>query len=129
MKQLIERTLGNKFNLDEFLLFIKDLFKKDDIKPEKIKIENRFSEYIKDFSFLGDYTDQENKNIEILAVELIGDTKVARARSFQRELIAKYLKDNAIQLVIVAETLSTLLEAESREELIIVNKPDIFKEI
>jgi len=49
--------------------------------------------------------------------------------STERYLEAKYLKDNAIQLVIVAETLSTLLEAESREELIIVNKPDIFKEI
>ncbi|MFH1824179.1 MAG: TaqI-like C-terminal specificity domain-containing protein [Candidatus Firestonebacteria bacterium] len=102
MKQLIERTLGNKFNLDEFLLFAKDLFKKDDISPKKIKIENRFSEFIKEFSFLGDYTDQENKNIEILAVELVGDTKVERARSFQRELIAKYLKDNLRDSAFVA---------------------------
>ena len=46
-----------------------------------------------------------------------------------RYLEAKYLKDDAIQLVIVAETLSTLLEAESREELVIVNKPEVFKEV
>jgi len=47
----------------------------------------------------------------------------------KRYLEAKYLKDDAIQLVIVAETLSTLLEAESREELVIVNKPEVFKEV
>lgn len=49
--------------------------------------------------------------------------------STERYLEAKYLKDYAIQLVIVAETLSTLLEAESREELTIVNKPEVFKEV
>jgi hypothetical protein len=46
-----------------------------------------------------------------------------------RYLDAQYLKDDAIQLVIVAETLSTLLEAESREGLVIVNKPEVLKEI
>lgn len=45
----------------------------------------------------------------------------------KRWLEAGYLKSHSAQLAIVAETLSTLLEAESREELIVVNKPEIPK--
>ena len=47
----------------------------------------------------------------------------------ERYLEAGYLKSDAIQLVIVAETLSTLLEGLSREELVVVNKPEVFKEV
>lgn len=43
----------------------------------------------------------------------------------RRYLEADYLKRNANQLVIIAETLSTLKEGLTREELIIVNKPAI----
>ena len=41
----------------------------------------------------------------------------------KRYLEAGYLERDAKQLVIIAETLSTLKEGLTREELIIVNKP------
>jgi hypothetical protein len=47
----------------------------------------------------------------------------------KRWLEAGYLKNHAIQLAIVAETLSTLIEGLSREELIVVNKPEVIKEV
>lgn len=43
----------------------------------------------------------------------------------KRYLEAGYLERDANQLVIIAETLSTLKEGLTREELIIVNKPEI----
>ena len=45
--------------------------------------------------------------------------------NIKRYLEAKYLERDANQLVIIAETLSTLKEGLTREELIIVNKPVI----
>jgi len=94
MKTLIKQTLANRFNLDNFTPFIKNFFNEIEINPQEINVAKGFEEYIKKFLFLGEFSDVENKNIDVLAVELSGDTKVERARSFQRNLIAKYLKDN-----------------------------------
>lgn len=94
MKTLIKQTLANRFNLDNFTPFIKNFFNEIEIDPQEINVAKGFEEYIKKFVFLGEFSDAEKKNIDVLAVELSGDTKVERARSFQRNLIAKYLKDN-----------------------------------
>lgn len=94
MKTLIKQTLANRFNLDNFTPFIKNFFNEIEIDPQEINVAKGLEEYIKKFLFLGEFSDVEKKNIDVLAVELSGDTKVERARSFQRNLIAKYLKDN-----------------------------------
>ena len=102
MKNLIKQTLENDFNLDNFTPFIKNLFNEIDLDVQNIPIPRGFDEHIKKFSFLAEYLDPQKKNIDVLAVELIGDTKVERARAFQRNLIAKFLKDNTKDSALVA---------------------------
>jgi Alw26I/Eco31I/Esp3I family type II restriction m6 adenine DNA methyltransferase len=94
MKNLIKQTLSNRYDPESFFLFAKNLFNEIALSPQKVNIAKTYEGHIKDFVFLGEFADNEKKTIDVLAVELTGDTRVERARSFQRNLIAKYLKDN-----------------------------------
>lgn len=101
MKNLIKKTLSDRFNLDNFTLFAKNLFNEIDISPYEIPVTNPDGN-IKKFTFLGGFSDTQKRNIDVLAVELTGDTKVERARAFQRNLVARYLKDNIKDAGLVA---------------------------
>jgi len=102
MKDLLKRTFAGSFNTDNFILFTKNLFNEIDIEPREISVSSGFGEHIKKFTYLGGYSDSQKRNIDVLVVELIGDTKVERARSFQRNLVAKFLKDNTKDAGLVA---------------------------
>src|SRR3989338_3061649 len=102
MKEVLKRTLGGRFNLDDFILFSKNLFNEVEIEPREIVVSSPFSDHIKKLTFLGEFSDVQKRNIDVLVVELAGDTKVARARSFQRNLVAKFLKDNTKDAGLVA---------------------------
>jgi len=102
MKDLLKCTFAGRFNTDNFILFTKNLFNEIDIEPREISVPSGFGEHIKKFTYLGEYSDFQKRNIDVLVVELIGDTKVERARSFQRNLVAKFLKDNTKDAGLVA---------------------------
>lgn len=102
MKDLLKRTFAGEFNTDNFILFTKNLFNEIDIEPREIGVSSGFGEHIKKFTYLGEYSDSQKRNMDVLIVELIGDTKVERARSFQRNLVAKFLKDNTKDAGLVA---------------------------
>jgi len=101
MKNLIKETLADRFNLDNFTLFAKNFFNEINISPREIPASDTEG-HIKKFTFLGEFSDAQKRNIDVLAVELTGDTRVERARGFQRNLIAKYLKDNIKDAGLVA---------------------------
>ena len=101
MKNLIKETLADRFNLDNFTSLTKNIFNEIDINPHEIPASGTEG-HIKKFTFLGEFSDSQKRNIDVLAVELAGDTKVERARAFQRNLIAKYLKDNIKDAGLVA---------------------------
>ncbi|MEI8349832.1 MAG: TaqI-like C-terminal specificity domain-containing protein [Candidatus Omnitrophota bacterium] len=102
MKNIIKQSLEGSFNLDNFSLLVKNIFNKIDINPQEITVFNGFEEHIKSLTFLGEYCDSQDKNLDVLAIELIGDTKIERARSFQRNIVAKYLKNNTKDSSLVA---------------------------
>ena len=102
MKNLIKETLESEFNLDNFILFTKNLFNEINIKPQEINISGGLQDHIKSLTFLGEFSDAQKKNIDIYVVELVKDSKVERARAFQRNLIAKFLKDNTKDAGLVA---------------------------
>jgi len=102
VKDLIKNTLGNRFDPDNFILFAKNLFNEIEIAPQDINVPANSTGHISKFTLLGEYTDSKDKNIDVLTVELIGDTKVERARALQRNLIAKFLKDSAGDSALVA---------------------------
>lgn len=102
MKNLIKQTLDNRFNLDNFISFTSNLFNEIDINPQEINIPGGSQDHIKKFIFLGEFYDVQKKGIDILAVELATDSKVERARALQRNLIARFLKDNTKDAGLVA---------------------------
>ena len=102
MKNLIKQTLERDFDLPQYTDFVKNLFNEIQIQPQEIKVPDSSKEFIKKITFLSDFSDTQKKTIDIYAVELAGGTKVERARSFQRNLISKLLKDNTKDAGLVA---------------------------
>jgi len=102
MRDLIKNTLENEFDEARFSGFVKNLFNEITINPQSLIVTGGFGQHITSFNFLGEFNDAGKKRLDVLTVELSGNTKVARARSMQRNIIAKYLKDNLCDAALVA---------------------------
>lgn len=94
--KIIKDTLGNPFSKDQFLLFAKNLLNK--INEEKAfhargYVPEVFKDYVKTYERLGTYTDPEGKEIDVLIVYLQRESSLERARTAQRNFVARYLKD------------------------------------
>jgi hypothetical protein len=95
-QNIVKETLQNDFNKERFLYFVKNLLNKIDeskyfhahgLVPEAYK------NFIKTYERLATYTDPEGSKIDILIVYLQKQTSLERARTAQRNFIARYLKD------------------------------------
>ena len=102
MKELIRKTLEKDFDFQQYAELIKNFFNEIQVHPQEIRVPDGSKEFIRKITFLADFCDSEKKNIDVYAVELAGGTKVERARSFQRNLISKLLKDNTKDAGLVA---------------------------
>jgi hypothetical protein len=95
-QNIIEETLQNDFNKERFLYFVKNLlnnideskaFHAHDYVPEAYK------NHIKTYERLATYTDPIGSKVDILVVYLQKETSLERARTTQRNFVARYLKD------------------------------------
>lgn len=97
-KELIKNTLENSFNLNSFKLFVNNLLNKADLSKNQIispeEVGSEFKNNIKSCQLLGEYIDKNGKKIHILTVQFNNEGSIERARTFQRNFIAKYLKYN-----------------------------------
>jgi len=95
--RIIKETFENDFDKNRFLLFAKNLVNKlDEAKVFQLSgayIPESFRGYIKAYERLGTYTDPEEKKIDILIVYLQKETSLERARTAQRNFVARYLKE------------------------------------
>ena len=96
-KKLIRNTFQNSFDKEKFIYFIKNLLNQyDESKAFHLHgcyIPDSFKDYIKSYERIGTYTDPEGKKIDILIVHLKRETTIDRARTAQRNFIARYLKE------------------------------------
>jgi len=95
-KKLIKNTFQNSFNKIDFIYFIKNLLNQyDETKAFHARgyVLEAFKKYIKTYERIGTYTDPEGKKIDILIVYLKSESTVDRARTAQRNFIARYLKE------------------------------------
>ena len=96
-KKLIGNTFQNSFNKSDFIYFIKNLLNQyDESKVFHLHgcyIPDSFKDYIKTYERIGTYTDTEGKKIDILIVYLKSESTVDRARTAQRNFMARYLKE------------------------------------
>lgn len=95
--KIIQDTLEGAFDKNKFLLFVKNLCNQiDESKAFQLSgayIPDAFRGYIKSYERLGTFTDPEDKKIDVLIVYLQKDTSLERARTAQRNFVARYLKD------------------------------------
>ncbi|MEA3429626.1 MAG: N-6 DNA methylase [Thermodesulfobacteriota bacterium] len=95
-KKFIRNAFQNSFDKNDFIYFIKNLLNRyDETKAFHARgyVPEAFKKYIKTYERIGTYIDPEGKKIDILIVYLKSESTVDRARTAQRNFIARYLKE------------------------------------
>lgn len=101
---ILEETLKNRFNIDSYRKFTREFFNELKMFEEskKIGIWREYSDNIISYYTIGQYTDNQDNGVLIMAVELKNESSVERARSMQRNFISKVLDENNLDAAIVA---------------------------
>lgn len=103
-RKLLEDTLSHSFEINQFKKFIKQLFNEIDLKPgsKSTAIWREYSDQVNSFFEIASYTDNNKSNIVVLVVELKKNHTVQKARSMQRNFVAKFLEKNEYEGALVA---------------------------
>ncbi len=94
---LVEETFTQKFDKNQFLLFIRNLLNRLDESEGRQKlwtkpvIKNAFAGAINHYERLGTYTDPHGERLDVLVIHLKKETSLERARTFLRNFVADYL--------------------------------------
>ncbi|GAG06505.1 unnamed protein product, partial [marine sediment metagenome] len=99
---LLENTFNNNFELLRFSQLIKEIFNRFDTKEKSYKPWKEFEKFIKEYSSLGSFVDKDNRHIEVLTVNLIKTSSRDRARTMQRNFVAKFLRNYDKDAALVA---------------------------
>lgn len=93
-QNIIVNTFENPFNKDHYICFLKNLLKSFEQSPLSYQgnyIPDAFAPYITLLERVGKYT-YDDKEIDLLIVQLKKEASLERARTMQRNFIAWYLK-------------------------------------
>lgn len=103
-KNLLNKTFRNEFDMGRFSNFIKDLFNdfRLNSKDQINYVPKEYMDYITSFNSLGTYKDDSRNSIEVFVVGLKRNSSRDRARTMQRNLIAKFLEDRCNDAALVA---------------------------
>ena len=94
-RKLIQDTLEGGFDKDKFKKFTKELLNHLEDAPFTYRgeyIYKDFRDSVKTLERIGKYEDSDGKKIDVLIVNLLKTPSLERARSKQRNFVAKYLK-------------------------------------
>ena len=95
-QNIVRETFEKPFDRERFVYFIKNLLNRiDDSKAFHARgyVPEIFKDHVKTYERIGTYTDPEDNKTDILVVYLQKETALDRARTTQRNFIARYLKD------------------------------------
>ncbi len=93
-KNIIINTFENHFSESNYVLFLKNLlksFEENRFSYQGNYIPDAFKRYISSFERIGKYV-TEDKEVDLLIVQLQKETSLERARTMQRNFVAWYLK-------------------------------------
>ncbi|MDA8091940.1 MAG: Eco57I restriction-modification methylase domain-containing protein [Actinomycetota bacterium] len=94
--RLVKETFDNPFDEDRFRLFAKNLLNElDESKAQDYRgayIPDAFKEHVRSYKRIGKYTDPNGTELDVLAVYLKKEAALERARTMQRNFVARYLK-------------------------------------
>ena len=88
---LLEETFDNEFNIERYANFIKELFNHIKISIRDVPLRKEYYSYVETVNSLGVYRDSDKHSIEVFAIKLKRTSSRDRARTMQRNLIARYL--------------------------------------
>lgn len=108
-KDLVKNTFDKKYNREQFIYFIENLFNGIEIDKRTSSdtdIQSQFKDYIKSYKKLGKYnstdTDGFRKEIDVIEINLKRASSVEKARSMQRNFVAKHLRNTNKDACLVA---------------------------
>ena len=88
--KLLDDTFNQDFNINNYIKFIKELFNKFTVNQKSWNVWKEYEEYIGSYQLIGSYSDNKDV-IDVLVVKLKKASSRDRARTMQRNFIAKYL--------------------------------------
>jgi hypothetical protein len=94
--KIIRDTFERPFDRGQFVHLAKNLLNKiDELKAFHARgyVPEIFKDYVKTYERIGTYTDPENDKVDVLIIYLQKETALERARTAQRNFVARYLKD------------------------------------
>lgn len=95
-QDIVRETFESPFDKGRFVGFVKNLLNGiDESKAFHARgyVPEIFKDHIKTYERIGTYADPENKKTDVLIVYLQKSKAVERARTTQRNFMARYLKD------------------------------------
>src|SRR3989338_7676680 len=100
--KLLDDTFNHDFDLQRFSQFVKELFNKFTFTQKSWSVWQEYQDYIESYQLLGSYHDNSKKTVDVLVVKLKKTTSRDRARTMQRNFIAKYLSNAEKDAALVA---------------------------
>lgn len=104
-REIFEKILTTKFDMNNFVLFTKEMLTGVEIiAPEKFNKVNdsTFYYYVENYSHVGTYTSDDGDRVAIFTVALKRGETVERARSMQRNFVKGLLTNNNVEGALVA---------------------------
>lgn len=102
MNQAFLETLQSEYGTNRFKKFCLEFFNSLDLGEKNLQVDKQFLPHIASFTFLGTYKDPTGKNLHVLEAKVKSESKLERARTLQRNLIARYIKDHWLDGALVA---------------------------
>lgn len=99
--RLIDGVFKDAFNPGRYMRFIQELFDDFRILPQRLPIWREFKSYIDEAYSVGTYIDGKH-TVGVLYVRLMRSTSRDRARTMQRNFIAKFLNNEGRDAALVA---------------------------
>lgn len=108
---LLDKTFNKPYSQENFINFINELFNGFQVSIKNRHITEVYQEYIQGekgtdgfyyYKELGEYTDTSRKKIDVLAIKLKRSRSVERARTMQRNFVAKHLAEKNKDAALVA---------------------------
>lgn len=124
-RKLIEETFNQSYSHDRFRKFIHELTKSYEDRNTSGQIPDNFKDSIKSVFRIGKFVDAEQNEIDILAVTLAKNTSLDRARTLQRNFVARHLsvrqKEAALVAFVAPDEMSWRFSLVRREAGITLN--------
>jgi len=89
--KLLDDTFNSDFDVNKYVKFIKELFNNFTVNQKSWSVWKEYRDYIESYQLLGSYKDTSKKIVDVLVVKLKRTGSRDRARTMQRNFVAKYL--------------------------------------